>query len=108
MAGLAAAGRFRKGADGVVAAGRAGRELVVTEIRPQGRAGWSHALRLFVLQGPLLFGSVDLAEVVDAGIFLRGAARFDKVGNGNGREHSDWNGGAQQEHLGRVLIAVAN
>src|SRR5689334_22142595 len=36
---------------------------------------------LFVLERPLLNGAVDLAEVIDAGVRLRGCARLDEVRN---------------------------
>jgi len=37
----------------------------------------------------LLFGTVDLAQVVDAGVGLRVLARFDEVGNRDGRQEAD-------------------
>jgi hypothetical protein len=44
---------------------------------------------LLVLQRPLLNRAVDLAEVVDTGIHLRGRARFDEVRDGDCSQEAD-------------------
>src|SRR5688572_10576086 len=46
-----------------------------------------------VFQGPLFLGAFDLAEVVDAGICLGGAARFNEVRDGNGEHQRNHNEG---------------
>ena len=45
---------------------------------------------LLCFQGPLLFGSVDLAKVVDAGVHLGGGPRPNPGGSGNRRQQSDY------------------
>lgn len=42
-----------------------------------------------VLQGPLLFGRVNHAKIVDASIGLRRSAGFHQVRNGDGRQQPD-------------------
>ena len=42
-----------------------------------------------VFQGPLLLGTVNLTEVVDAGILLRGGAGANEVGNRDGGQETD-------------------
>src|SRR5690242_8442330 len=36
-----------------------------------------------VFQGPLLFGAVNLPQIIDAGVGLRGGTGLDKIGEGD-------------------------
>lgn len=80
-------------------------ELVAARKGGIGPAGWTNYLilhvatdlrvvhlgiiALFGLQRPGLDGSIDLAQVVDAGIHLRRAAGLHEVGNRNRRQQTD-------------------
>lgn len=75
--------------------------------RVVGGAGWQHAtleiihdavragcgdgvtLFLLLLQSPLLNCSIDLAEVVDAGILLSRCTGLDEIGNRDGSQEAD-------------------
>src|ERR1041385_7342085 len=49
----------------------------------------SRALRLLAFKRPLFLGAVDLFQVLDAGVSLRGLARLDEIWNRNRRKQSD-------------------
>jgi hypothetical protein len=56
------------------------------------REGFQHdgvAGIFIVLQRPLLDGSINQTKIVDARIFARGFAGFDKVGNGDAGQQAD-------------------
>jgi len=80
-----AGGCIADGANGVSAAGwtMGNCAEVRFQIIPRGNIAGLFAL----FQGPLLFGRVNLAKVVDTGICLRRFTRFDEVGNGDGHHH---------------------
>jgi len=65
--------------------------LVQLDVRRQvagkSRSGGTRAFAGF--QCPLTCGRINLAEVVDAGIGLRGGAGFHEVGNRDGRQEAD-------------------
>jgi hypothetical protein len=86
-------GRGADGRNGVSRViGRAGREDAAFEIIDDAAGTRGHdgiAGFLLLFEGPLLHRTVDLAEVIHARILLRGAAGFDEVGNGDGREETD-------------------
>ena len=84
VAGLGALGAGGEAIDGVGATGGANGELFVWEEGHQVLARGCVAFGFLVLEGPLLFGAVYLAEVGDAGILLSSLARFNEVGNSNG------------------------
>ena len=46
-------------------------------------------LFLLLLQSPLLNSSIDLAEVVDAGVLLGRCASLDEIGNRDGSQEAD-------------------
>ena len=71
------------GARRQVAAGR------VTQIGLEIGAHRCICVLLALLEGPLLLGSVDAAEIADAGVHLRYFPRMNEVRNGNRRQHSD-------------------
>ena len=50
---------------------------------------WGGVGRLAGLQRPLLFGAVNLSQVVDTGILLGGRARFHEIGNRDRRQQPD-------------------
>ncbi|MDB6125042.1 MAG: hypothetical protein JWQ71_4035, partial [Pedosphaera sp.] len=56
--------------------------LHIGDVRRGGRGGLG-------FQGPLLLGPVQLAQVVDAGVLLRGRAGAHEVGDGDGRQQTD-------------------
>src|ERR1017187_5843307 len=89
--------------DGIGAARRADGECFNAEERPEVLAGGRVGVALLVLQGPLLLGAVNQAQVTDAGVLLRGLARLDEVGNGDGRDDADRHGCAHGQHSGRML-----
>ena len=60
-----------------------------TKIRLQHRVARSRRSALLLLEGPLLFRTIDLAQVVDASVGLRGGAGFHEVGNGDRRQEAD-------------------
>ena len=53
------------------------------------RSGPGQRWRGLGFQGPLLLGTVDLAQVVDAGVLLRGRAGAHEVGDGDGGQQAD-------------------
>src|SRR4051794_6998264 len=53
-------------------------DVGIDRSRIRGRAS-----ALLVLECPLFLRTIDLAEVVDTGVFLGGRARFHEVRNGN-------------------------
>ena len=72
MAGDAAGRFFADGTDGVGAASRTDRPFV--EIGRNVFLGWHVRGGFALFQSPFIFGGVNLPEIVDAGIFLRGGA----------------------------------
>ena len=75
--------------DGIGAVrGAAGHQRAL-EVR--GHVGGGHVVnvRLFVFQSPLGFGTVNLTEIVDAGVLLGLATGFDEVGNCDGGQEPD-------------------
>ena len=72
--------------NGVSAASRACRPLPgspTAQVRLQAALGHVGGTGLVVLQRPLLNGAINLPEVVDARIDLRGRAGLDEVGDGD-------------------------
>ena len=61
----------------------------VTEVGLYVRARRRGGARLMLLQRPLLLGAINLAQIVDARIHLRGRARAHEVGNGDGGQQTD-------------------
>ena len=83
------AGRRRVGHEGVGSVGSARRTRGEAADSASAQERLKHGRRygccrpLIQLQRPLLNGAINLAQVVDAGIALRGLARLDEVGDGN-------------------------
>ena len=75
--------------DGVRTAGRASWERVVLDIRAHFRFTRTSSVLFLVFQGPLMLARLDLAEVVDACVFLGGIARPNEVRNGNRGQQTD-------------------
>src|SRR3954470_12431092 len=81
---------FRDSFNGVMAISRAARHgIPFAEIRHDVRFAGDVGIGFLILSGPELFGIIDLVQVVDARILLRGAAGFGEVGNCDRRQHSD-------------------
>src|SRR5690349_4024166 len=59
------------------------------EIRLDVSCGDRRSTRFALFKSVLLFGTVDLAQVIDAGVGLRILTRFDEVGNRDGRQEAD-------------------
>src|SRR6266550_171100 len=97
MAGDAASGRGGDGVDGVFAFGRADGELLVFQISQEIRSRGSIGVRFLVLEGPLLFGDVNQAEVAEAAVFLSGRTGFGKGGESHSRNDCDRNDGGGQK-----------
>jgi len=80
------------GVEGVLRINWAGGQFTVNaaaQIRLQVGADRAGAVLLALFQGPLLLGGVNEAEVVDAGVLLRGGAGFDEVGDGDRGQQTD-------------------
>ena len=75
--------------DGVGAAAGAGRERVVLDVVPDVSTAGGVGVLLLVFQRPLMLAGINLAEVVDAGVLLRGIARPNEVRNRNGGQQAD-------------------
>ena len=104
-------GAFRVGGhriDGVLPGGWADWKCSIGKIRPEIGLGRCVGILFLVFEGPLLFGGIDLAEVVNTGIFLGCTARFHKIGNGDSGQHADRNNRCDQKQFSRMLIAVTN
>ena len=65
------------------------REQVVLQIHLHVRRGGDGGVRLLVFECPLLFGTVQLAEVVDTGVSLGRIARPNEVRNRDGGQQTD-------------------
>ena len=77
-----------RGQDVISAAGAGGKHVVLdVNLHVTGSDGTG--VNLLVFQSPLVDATGDLAEVVDAGVFLRGVARPNEVRNRNRREQTD-------------------
>ena len=76
-------------ADGVGAAGRAGRIRIVLDVVSYFSGTRRVRVRLLVFQRPLLLGAIHLAEVVDAGVFLCRIAGANKVRDRDGGQQTD-------------------
>ena len=83
MAGLAAFRVPGHWVDRVLSAGGTSRKLVILEVRQKVCFRRRVSIGFLVFQCPLLFRKVDLAQVVNAGIFLRSTARLDEVRDGD-------------------------
>src|SRR5437899_3018632 len=61
------------------------------QVRSQGSARRWHGgtAGLILLQGPLLYSAIDLPQVIDAGIPLRGGAGIDEVRNRDGSQEAN-------------------
>jgi hypothetical protein len=60
------------------------------KVRREAARGWGSVSRgLVILQRPLLFGAVNLAQVVNASVFLGGRAGAHKVGNRDGGQKTN-------------------
>ena len=75
--------------DGVAAAGRAGRIRIVLDVVPYFSRTRRVRVGLLVFQRPLLFGTINLAEVVDAGVFLCRIAGANEVRDRDGGQQTD-------------------
>jgi len=81
-----AGGRIGDIIDGVSAAGRAMGELMILEIGREVVFRGGGVAGLSIFQSPFLFGGLDHAHIIDAGVVHGGVARFDKVRNGDGHQ----------------------
>ena len=61
---------------------------------------------LALFQGPLLLRGVNQAEVVDAGILLRGRAGFDEVGDRDGGQQTDDGDNDHDFNEGKTRLAI--
>ena len=77
------------GVEGIIPAIGTHGENSILEIRQQLLRGRHVGGGLVFFQRPLLLGRVQLAEIVDAGIGLRGCAGFYEVGNRDRRQEAD-------------------
>ncbi len=87
----AASRNDRQGIDAVRAAQRFVRHrgASATEVRVDVRRVRRNLRLLTVFQRPLLLGSINDAEVVDAGVGLRGLTSSHEVGNRDSRQQAD-------------------
>src|SRR5437868_8594604 len=76
------------GLEGVVTTGWAFRTTTFNITFDFGVSG-GRASALFGFQRPLFFGAVDLAQVVDASIFLDGGTSLHEFRDGDGGQQSD-------------------
>src|SRR6267142_2756751 len=70
MAGNRTSRQFAHGVERVSSAGRTDWQHSVLEIWKQILRGWNCLRRFIFFQSPLLFGGINLAEIVDAGVAL--------------------------------------
>ena len=94
MRAQAAARSSRDVADGIGAVSRANRRenaasAATADIRLETAVIWAGSRGLLGFQCPLLLGTVDLTQVVDASVGLRGGAGLHEVRNRNRRQQTD-------------------
>ena len=97
MAGDAASGRGGDRIDGVFAFGRADGELPIFEKGEEIGFRGGVSIGFLVLEGPLLFGGVNLAEVVDTAVFLSGRTGFGEGGERDSGADGDRNDGGGEK-----------
>jgi len=91
VTGNVAGRRGRNRADGIGATGRTGWPLAssATEVRSQRTLRRGRRRELVSLECPLLLGTVNLPQVIDTRIFLRGGTRAHEVRNRDGGQQSN-------------------
>jgi hypothetical protein len=92
-------------ADRVSAAAGAVRILVVLDVHRHVSRTGNVRIRLLVLQGSLLLGVVNLAQVVNAGILLGRVARPDEVRDRDGGQQADDGDHNHDFHEGEARLA---